>query len=123
MGSFVAVQYLQVRLSIATHLHEIARFISKDCCCGVLTRPLVALLRDESSAVQAAVLPMLNTTLHVSTLTHSLVLPGPAHWQGLHVYIAATSFHFPRSFMANLNAERLNKERWSAWQVHLRTSA
>ncbi|KAF5829638.1 armadillo-type protein [Dunaliella salina] len=54
----------QVRLSIATHLHEIARFISKDCCCGVLTRPLVALLRDDSSAVQSAVLPMLNTTLH-----------------------------------------------------------
>jgi hypothetical protein len=56
---------LQVRLSIATQLHDIARFITKERCGAVLTRPLVSLLRDDSSTVQATVLPMLNVTLHV----------------------------------------------------------
>jgi len=79
---------MQVRLGIASQLHDTARFISKDRCCGLLTRPLVALLCDESSAVQAAVLPMLNTTLQVSPACR----PPLTHLQdALPVHLQSTS--------------------------------
>lgn len=53
----------QVRLSIATSLHEVARWAGREHCRALLTRPLVKLLRDERPTVQAAVLPHLNVTL------------------------------------------------------------
>ncbi|EFJ50926.1 hypothetical protein VOLCADRAFT_88347 [Volvox carteri f. nagariensis] len=49
---------VDVRKTVAAQLHEVARVVGKDCP-AQLTRPLCRLLRDEVSAVPAALLPTL----------------------------------------------------------------
>ena len=53
---------LEVRKTLAGVIHELARIAGKDCP-TLLSRSLCRLLRDESQAVQAAVLPNLTATL------------------------------------------------------------
>lgn len=53
----------EVRVPVASSLHEVARWAGKEHCANLLTRPLTRLLRDESARVQAAVLPFVSLTL------------------------------------------------------------
>ncbi len=51
-----------VRKAIATNLHEVAKVVGRECP-ALLTRPLCRLIRDDSAAVQAALLPNLTQCL------------------------------------------------------------
>lgn len=53
----------EVRRTIAAQFHEVARMFGKEYCARMLTKPLVALMKDELQSVQAELLPMLSTTL------------------------------------------------------------
>lgn len=56
---------LQVRTAIACQLHAVARTVAAADAARLLQRPLVALLRDSSTAVREALLPGLGETFRV----------------------------------------------------------
>jgi hypothetical protein len=54
---------VQVRVSAASQLHDAAKLAGREAVCALLTRPLTALLRDDCSRVQGALMPQLPATL------------------------------------------------------------
>ncbi|KAG2451341.1 hypothetical protein HYH02_003945 [Chlamydomonas schloesseri] len=62
LNNLATDQDVEVRKTLAGLFHEVARVVGKDCV-QLLTRPLCRLLRDESLAVQAVLLPNLTATL------------------------------------------------------------
>lgn len=57
---------VQVRVAIAAHLHDMAKWVAPSDAARLLRRPLSALLRDTSPPVREALLGGLAETLQVS---------------------------------------------------------
>lgn len=62
-----AIDALQVRAAIASQFHQVACSVSAADAAQLLRRPLITLLKDNTSEVRSALLPGLADTLQVTS--------------------------------------------------------